>query len=445
MTTSLRERRHPGWLFRQLNQGRFILRLFLLGLLLLLFLGFAGALQSGLSPIGAGQTELVYTVASFRNGASLNPIQKVTRYSFATTADANMQNYFSLDPDTGVLTLRDGLRSLSFQRNPLSSFPYQIVTTEPGKTTRQVVSLYIQFLNCKAFLAKHPASEGTNLPPSDADAVLQCIQIDPVIPEASTLKQVRAWIQDNAKANGLLPTQTQRYLSDAQDVLSLPMATPKAPPILRHQWGPGSPNAARGETPVLRLNVLQDKALPGLQIFSVADAAPDPAALPAKQATTTRPGAPESAWGSLLRSLDKIFLVILQLRYPVLIGVGILWPLLAWMMRRPDAVVRRCLEPYLLLILAQVMTLLLAEALMGEGLVVWVGFIYTLLRVMQLLGLLWMSSAEDQRLRRLFNLHSRPWLRNLVRTELVLWCINALGLGWHIVGVFQTFPLISPS
>ena len=49
---------------------------------------------------------------------------------------------------------------------------------------------------------------------------------------------------------------------------------------------------------------------------------------------------------------------------------------------------RRCLEPYLLLLLAQAITLFVAEALMGEGLAIWVGSFYTLLRLMQLVGLL---------------------------------------------------------
>ena len=137
--------------------------------------------------------------------------------------------------------------------------------------------------------------------------------------------------------------------------------------------------------------------------------------------------------------------MILQLRYPVLISLGILLPLLALIVRQRDVVVRRCLEPYLLLLLAQVVTLLVAEALMGEGLMIWVGFVYTLLRLLQLVGLRWMGGAADQRLRRLFDLRTRPWLRNLLRLELVLWSINALGLGWHIVGVFRDFPFISPA
>ena len=123
MTTEIRRYGDPAWLFRQLSQGRFLLRLFLVGLLLLLFIGFAGALQSELSSMGAGQTELAYSMVSLRNAASLTPIKDEGPYSAATTPDAELQRYFSLDKQQGVLVLRDGLRSLSFQTNPLSSFP----------------------------------------------------------------------------------------------------------------------------------------------------------------------------------------------------------------------------------------------------------------------------------------------------------------------------------
>jgi hypothetical protein len=98
-----------------------------------------------------------------------------------------------------------------------------------------------------------------------------------------------------------------------------------------------------------------------------------------------------------------------------------------------------------LLLLAQVVSLFLADALMGEGLVIWVGFIYTLLRLLQLAELFWLSRSKDPRFCKRFNLRSRPWLRDLLRLQLVLWGINALGLGWHILGVFLSFPWISPA
>jgi hypothetical protein len=445
-----RKRRRPAWLFRQLNQDRFIIRLFLISLLVMLCLGFAGALQSGLASIGAGQTELAYTVASLRNGASLNPIKKAARYSFVTTADASLQNYFSLDPETGELNLRDGLRSLSIQTNPLSSFPYQIIAQMPGGKT-QVFNLYIHFMKCKDFLIHDNSSETvpTNQPPlSDADSILRCMQVNPVFEKASTLNNVTTWIKSQSKglleSQHLLPTQESAYLSEAMDVFSPPQLSNGPSSRSPHALPVGSKLAQRADAKVTRLFVLQDSAIPGLRIFPVAD---DSLATPADSdpQTGSRTGARESVLGALLRLLDQIFLLILQVRFPVLISLGIMLPLLGWIIRQQDRVVRRCLGPYLLLLLAQVLTLFVADMVMGEGLVIWVGFFYTVLRLLQLTGLFWMGGGSDPSLRRVFDLRSRPWLLNLMRLELLLWSINALGLGWHIVGVFQTFPLISPA
>jgi hypothetical protein len=451
MTADLRRRGRPAWLFRQLSQGRFIFRIFLMGLLLLFFLGFAGALQRELSAIGAGQTELAYTVASLRNAASLTPIKDEGRYTLTTTADAALQRYFTLDQHRGVVVLRDGLKSLSFLTNPLGSFPLQIVESETaaeevkGRSATKVISLYIHILNCDGFLSKLSATKGTAAPEkpdlSEADRVLHCMQSPPVIQRAATLKEVNQWITANTR--GLLVTQQQAYLKEADEILSLPRLLPGGPPP-PYAWGEGSAPIPRGESPVWNIFVLQDMAKPGLEIFRPGERTLA-TTTPAHPPPASRQAAPESAAGAWLRTLDRLFLVVLQLRYPVLISLGILLPLLALIVRQRDVVVRRCLEPYLLLLLAQVVTLLVAEALMGEGLMIWVGFVYTLLRLLQLVGLLWMSGAADQRLRRLFDLGPRPWLRNLLRLELVLWSINALGLGWHIVGVFRDFPFISPA
>ena len=126
----------------------------------------------------------------------------------------------------------------------------------------------------------------------------------------------------------------------------------------------------------------------------------------------------------LFRTWDRVFLVFLQFGYPVLISVGILAPLLAWRIGRRDRVVRRCLEPYLLLLLAQAITLFVAESLMGEGMTVWVGLIYNLLRVFQLVGFLWMLGAANHHLGRLFDLRPRPWLRKLLQFEVLLWSLK---------------------
>ena len=441
-------KKKTSWRLPRLNQSHHIRRLFLTGLLLLLCIAFAGALQSGLAPIGAGQTELAYSVASLRNGASLKPIATPPRFILSTTADTGLQNYFSLDPGTGALKLRDGLRSLAIQTNPLKSFPAQILETVPDKVGKKAISLYIHLLNCQQFLAMQAETNSWDSTKqsslSNADAVLTCMRIKPVLAQASTLAKVREWINENSEKPGerLLVTQKNDYLTRANELLNLPPQDPKSPPI--YSWGPASAPPEGKEIPVWRIFILEDRAEPGMQIFSVA-AAPPPIPDPNNQPTASRPVAPESRGGVLLRSLDRVFLLILQLRYPVLICLGILAPLLAWLLRQKDRVVRCCLEPYLLLLLAQVVTLFLADALMGEGLAIWVGFIYTVMRLLQLVELFWLSRSKDPRILKRFNLRARPWLRDLLRLQLLLWGLNALGLGWHIVGVFQSFPWISPA
>ncbi len=147
----------------------------------------------------------------------------------------------------------------------------------------------------------------------------------------------------------------------------------------------------------------------------------------------------------LMLQLDNLFLLALKLRYPILIGIGMLFPLLMLALRWRDSVVRRFLSPYLLLLFAQVVTMLVADALMGEGLLLWVGFAYTLLRLVQLKGLLWMSGSENQSLRRRFDLKSRPCLHSLLYVEFFLWGINAIGLAWHFLWVALSFSAISPA
>ena len=436
-----------SWRLPRLNQSRYIRRYFLTGLILLTLIGFAGVLQSGLASIGAGQTELAYSVARLRNGASLVPIAKPPRYELITTGDTALLNYFSLDPGTGVLTLRDGLRSLAIQTNPLKSFPAQILETVPDELGRKAVSLYIHLLNCKEFLTIQAESNGGDITKqanlSNADDMPRCMEINPVLPRESTLAMVNQWIDNkSARPIDVLPTQRKDYLDSANELLNLPTSLdPKSPPI---SWGAASAPHQGKQIPVWRIFILEDRAEPGLQIFSAASRPPK-IRNPDHQPTAPRSFAPESAGGRLLRSLDRVFLLILQLRYPVLISLGILAPLLAWFLRQKDRVVRCCLEPYLLLLLAQMVTLFLADALMGEGLAIWVGFIYTLLRLLQLLELFWLSRSQDPRFVKRFNLRSRPWLRELLRLQLVLWGLNALGLGWHILGVFRSFPWISPA
>ena len=464
--------RKAAWLSRELSTTRFIVRVFLLFFLLLLGIGFGGAVQSELAGIGAGQTELAYSVVSLRNGARLTPMQDEVSYTLTTTQDASLQRYFSVNPSTGMLSLRDGLKSLPPTSNPLSSFPLQIQPHPPEGEAGpgaegSFKNIYLQVVSCGEFLsppiplsdstadknsspsAKSPAAEASPRPKqpsmSEADKVLQCAAAYPMVRRSVSLANVQAWIRAKGQAAKLLDFQINKYLCDAEDILIPPGSTLIPRTDCHSPIAPGEETKQKvaktriepREIRVSSLLLLQDKADPGLVI------------LPASVAVNGQPpdtGAGKSeAARTLLRRLDSLILSMVLLRYPVLISLGLLLPLLVLIMAQRDVVVRRCLVPYLLLVLAQVITMVIAEPLMGEGLVVWVGFGYTLLRVLQLIGLLRLGRAASDRARRPFDLRRRPWLRRLLRLELLLWGINALGLGWHILGVFWDFPSISPA
>lgn len=467
-TPWVRLRRTMAWLSRELNTAKFIVRVFLLFFLLLLGIGFGGAVQSELSGMGAGQTELAYSLVSLRNGARLTPMRDKASYELTTTQDATLQNYFSVDPSTGTLSLRDGLKSLASNSNPLSSFPLQIQPRPPHGEARSEAegsfkSLYLQVVSCAEFLSPSIPLSASTFDPipggaagdpspmpntasvSEADKVLQCAASAPVVRREVSLKNVQAWIRAKGKEAKLLDFQISKYLCDAEDILVPPNRSLSSPTDCHSPTGPGE----KAQPKVLKARIeprsvmvssillLQDKAIPGLEIR--------PASVPYQRSTKATMTGQSDAAKSLLRRLDAFFLSIVLLRYPVLITLGLLLPLMVLITAQRDGVVRRCLVPYLLLVLAQVITMVIAEPLMGEGLVVWVGFGYTLLRVLQLIGLLRLGRAASDRVRRPFDLRRRPWLRRLLRLELLLWGINALGLGWHIVGVFRDFPSISPA
>ncbi len=461
-------RRKTAWLSRELSTTKFILRIFLLVLLLLLGIGFGGAVQSELAGMGAGQTELAYSLVSLRNGARLTPMHDKASYELTTTQDATLQRYFSVDPSTGTLSLRDGLKSLASNSNPLSSFPLQIQPqpaqgeARPGAEGSSM-NLYLQVVSCGEFLSPSiplsasmfdpipggPAGDPSPVPMtasvSEADKVLQCAASGPVIRQEVTLKNVQAWIRAKGKEAKLLDFQISKYLCDAEDILVPPDHSLISPTDCHSPIGPGEEVKQKIQKPrieprsvmVSSLVLLQDKAVPGLIIR--------PASVPYQRSTKVTVPGQSGVARSVLSRLDAFFLSIVLLRYPVLISLGLLLPLLVLIMAQRDGVVRRCLVPYLLLVLAQVITMVIAEPLMGEGLVVWVGFGYTLLRVLQLIGLLRLGRAASDRARRPFDLRRRPWLRRLLRLELLLWGVNALGLGWHILGVFRDFPSISPA
>jgi hypothetical protein len=422
----------PRWV-RILVDGRSILSLFLIGLMLLLSIGGAGALQNALAPFGAGQTGLSYSVASFRNESSLVPMLGEGRFSLSSTPDAELQRYFSIDSEQGTLSLRDGLKSINPTMNPLNSFPLQIIevpdppVNQNGHAKRLLLrSLYVTIVSCDQFLADQQAAE------DQIHRVIQCAQIQPLQSRWVTRDQVKSSIQRRGASlfPPLIESHLNAYMEDAEGLLNIPKQNAKS-----YAWATGDWSGK-----ILEISILRGRANPGLEIFS-----PENENRYTKDAEKSSPPFWLDKLTHLMLQLDTFFLLVLKLRYPILIGIGILLPLLMLALRWRDSVVRRFLSPYLLLLFAQVVTMLVADALMGEGLLLWVGFAYTLLRLVQLKGLLWMGGSQNPSLRRRFDLKSRPFLHFLLYVEFFLWGINAIGLAWHFVWVVLNFSAISPA
>lgn len=145
------------------------------------------------------------------------------------------------------------------------------------------------------------------------------------------------------------------------------------------------------------------------------------------------------AWGWWL-------LLFRRLRVPALSVAGVIIPLLALLMRYRCRIVRLTLQPYMFLVLAQIAVMVVADMVMGAGLVLWVGFVFTLLRVVQLIGLFSFAQAASCPRRQDGQLMWQPsWLRPLLAVELLLWSANGIGLALFIVSVVSRWEYISPA
>jgi hypothetical protein len=135
-----------------------------------------------------------------------------------------------------------------------------------------------------------------------------------------------------------------------------------------------------------------------------------------------------------------------RLRLPALVVAGVIIPLLALLMRYRCRIVRLTLQPYLFLVLAQIAVMVVADMVMGAGLVLWVGLVFTLLRLVQLVGLFSFAQAASRPRRRDGRLLWQPsWLRPLLALELLLWSVNGIGLASFIISVFSRWEYISPA
>lgn len=234
--------------------------------------------------------------------------------------------------------------------------------------------------------------------------------------------------------------------------------------------------ASIGAVPVTEIVLLVDKAEPGMELFRVSQSPRAEARMLAMDRHEDASDWREGIWVLVERGLLLAFVM----RVPVLVVLGLALPLLLYLIRYQFVLVRGILKPYLLLLAGQIVTMAVASLVMGEGLVLWVGFIYTLLRVLQLWGALrylrqleclrmlhvvrvcglmqWLANLRYPGMARLVagRLASslriaragivRPgWLKPLLGAELVLWFLNALGLFLHFSFVFWRFFDISPA
>ena len=204
--------------------------------------------------------------------------------------------------------------------------------------------------------------------------------------------------------------QLQTYRDELREVLADPPQ-------------PGRSQAVEADPAVEELVILRDRADPGLLVFS-----PELA-----QAGSGR-RKPQAVFGvevsdqheDLALAGDQLLITALRVRGPVLLLLGVIAPLLALLLRFRHRIVRLTLQPYLLLVAAQLATMLLAGA--------------------QLCGLLALAQAVARHRLPEARLRRQPWwLRPLLVAELLFWGANGLGLGWHIVSVLRSFPYISPA
>ena len=105
---------------------------------------------------------------------------------------------------------------------------------------------------------------------------------------------------------------------------------------------------------------------------------------------------------------------------PLFIGVGALLPLALRWVQRTRTVVVQVLNPYLLLLLGQLLSELALVLVAGKGLGVLVGSAFTALRLLQL-RLLWPLARGERGLRLLLGLLAVLWSANALQMLLRRW------------------------
>jgi hypothetical protein len=443
------------WLSSFFQRPRSIFRFSLVFLLVVFGFGLAGSLEGGFNGLAGGQTNVAYQIAIQRNNGSLKPLSAPPRFRLSTTSDAETQKYFELDEQNGDLLLRDGLQTISVLMNPLQVFPVRIdqLDNKEKAIPKRSVGLYVRVVNCPEFRRWKENSSTVNFNPNEEDShsvenLLECEQSSPVMGSVVVRQQterlsIKQWL-DKVKIPGFIH-------SDA--VIKGKPAPNKDEDMLRDLYKKQL-NEVFGEHPFAEpppsnstfwVLVLQQDARPGQKILDMQEIK---SLVARKVPQAVDGGAPPHGQGSDSQArivMDPWLIDALLLRLPFLLALGFVIPVLVYLVCLQHRSIRAALQPYLLLLLSQIVTMFIALQLMGEGLVLWVGLIFTWLRLIQLLGLLNVGAPalwiKERPLSRLAN----RWLISLLSVELVLWGVNGIGLLWHVFSVFRHWNYIAPA
>ena len=154
----------------------------------------------------------------------------------------------------------------------------------------------------------------------------------------------------------------------------------------------------------------------------------------------TPPGEAEStASDAVMRSgsewtLSLPYWLMVLFRMPIIILFGIITPLAFYIWNWESPIYSETLNPYLMLLGAQAGSIIVGILLLGEGIVPFIGLLYSSLRVLQINGLLDLRFNASSRI-------PKP-LRLVLRAVLLLWVLNTIALAFHILRV--TWRLLLP-
>jgi hypothetical protein len=145
--------------------------------------------------------------------------------------------------------------------------------------------------------------------------------------------------------------------------------------------------------------------------------------------------------GTFYHEHDKILGTSLRetiglLRRPLLLLLGVILPLIVFLLNWHNHIYVKCLNPYFLLIGAQSVVLYIANSLLGDGATTFVGIIFSCLRVLQLFSLgRWLTQVMDELPREGTSKTPLCLLLCLTIVEVVLWTLNAIYLGVFVFNV----------